>query len=152
MVRAVVAVCGIAIGVGVILPWVDARGARPRSGITHTSIAGLFRWSYETSSPLLRSFAAVVVLAGLLVLIGGLIGSRFVAAFFSLAALAAAGLWIGLNASHYNPTNLPYSDLRAGAWLTVVGGVIGLVYDFLPQRAWLADSRLTSQRRGEPPR
>jgi hypothetical protein len=30
--------------------------------------------------------------------------------------------------SHYlNPTNLPWSDLRQGAWLTIVGAVIGLV-------------------------
>ena len=129
-----VALCGIAIGVGALLPWVAARGPRPRSGITHTSVAGLFRWSYENASPFLRSFGAVVLLTGVLVLIGGLAASRVVAGFFALVALAAAGLWIGLNASHFNPTDLPYSDLLAGAWLTIAGGLVGLVGAFRLRR------------------
>jgi hypothetical protein len=94
----------------------------------------LFRWSYENSSPFLRSFGAVIVLAGFLVLVGGLVGSRFVTGLFSVLALAAAGLWIALNAKHYKPTDLPYSDLRAGAWLTVGGGLIGLISAFLLRR------------------
>jgi hypothetical protein len=123
----ITALSGIAIIVGALLPWVQARGPRPASGITHTSVAGLFRWSYEDSSPFLRSFGGAMVLAGALVVVGALIGSRFVAGLFSLVALAGAGLWIGLNASHYNPTDMPYSDLRTGAWLTVAGGVVGFV-------------------------
>jgi hypothetical protein len=128
------ALSGIAIGVGALLPWVEARGNRPRSGITHTSVAGLFRWSYENSSPFLRSFGAVVLLAGILVLLGGLAASRLLAGLFSLVALAAAGLWIGLNASRYSPTDLPYQDLRAGAWLTMVGGLVGLLSSFMLRR------------------
>jgi hypothetical protein len=128
------ALCGIAIGVGALLPWMDARGPRPQCGITHTSVAGLFRWSYENASPYLRSFGAVILLAGVLVLLGGLAASRAVTGCFSLVALSAAGLWIGLNASHYAPTELPYSDLPAGAWPAVAGGLVGLLSAFLLRR------------------
>jgi hypothetical protein len=48
----------------------------------------------------------VVVVVGILVLIGGLIASRLLAGLFSLVALAAPGLWIGLNATHYNPADI----------------------------------------------
>jgi hypothetical protein len=125
---------GIAIAAGAALTWVSARGRRPESGITRTSIAGLFHWSYQTSSPFPRSFGMVVVVAGILVVIGGLIASRFLTGLFSLIALTAAGLWIGLNATHYNPTDLPYSDLRAGAWLTIAGGLAGFISAFFLRR------------------
>jgi hypothetical protein len=69
-----------------------------------------------------------------LVLLGGLAASRAVTGCFSLVALSAAGLWIGLNASHYAPTDLPYSDLPAGAWLAVAGGLVGLLSAFLLRR------------------
>ncbi len=130
----IAALCGIAIGVGALLPWVEARGPRPASGITHTSVAGLLHWWNETTSPLLRSFGAVVLVAGVLVFLGALAAGRVVVALFSLVALAAAGLWIGLNASHYDPTDLPYSDLRVGAWLTVVGGLVALLSAFWIRR------------------
>jgi hypothetical protein len=129
---------GIAIAVGGVLPWVCARGRRPASGIAHTSVTGLFHWSYQATSPFLRSFAVVVVVAGVLVLIGGLTGSLILTALFSLAALAAAGLWIGLNATHYSPVDLPYSDLRVGAWLTMAGGLAGLISAFFLRRKVLA--------------
>ena len=128
------ALCGIAIGVGALLPWVSARGPRPASGITHTSVAGLFRWSYEDTSQFLRSFGAVVLVAGVLVFLGALAAGRLVVGLFALVALAAAGLWIGLNASHFNPTDLPFSDLRIGAWLTVVGGLVAFLSAFAIRR------------------
>jgi hypothetical protein len=123
----VAGLCGVAIGVGAVLPWVSARGLRPASGINHTSLAGLFQWTYSNSSPFLRSFGAAVLLTGILVLLSALLGSRTLVALFSLMALAAVGLWIGLDATHYNPTDMPYSDLRAGAWLTAAGGLTGLI-------------------------
>ena len=127
LVAALTALCGIAIGAGSLMDWVAARGPRPRSGIRHTSVAEAVHWSYQDSSPLLRSFGAVVLGAGLLVLIGALVGSRFVAGLFSLVAVIAAGLWYGLSASHYNPMGMPSSDLLAGFWLTAAGGVVGVV-------------------------
>ena len=129
-VSAVVLLSGLAIIAGAFLTWVDARGSRPASGITHTSITGLFHWSYQVAVPFLRSFALVVVIFGALVAVGGIAASRLLAIVFSVLALAAAGLWIGLNASHYKSVNLPYSDLRTGAWLVIAGGVIGLIASF----------------------
>jgi len=121
--------CGIAIAAGAFLSWVNARGARPASGITHTSITGLFHWSYQHSR-LLLSFAVVVAAIGVLVFLGGLVASRVLAGLFAFAALAAAGLWIGLDANHYHSSDLPYSDLRLGAWLVIGGGLIGLIGSF----------------------
>ena len=130
----IAALCGIAIAVGALLPWVEARGPRPASGITHTSIAGLFHWSYQDTDRFLRSFGLVVLVAGVLVFLGALAAGRLVVGLFALVALAAAGLWIGLNVSHYNPTDLLYSDLRIGAWLTVVGGLVALFCAFVIRR------------------
>jgi hypothetical protein len=122
-----VGLCGIAIVAGAKVGWVGARGTRPASGITGTSITGLLTWSYHATASFVSSFALVVIVAGVLVFLGGLLASRLLAALFAFVALAAAGLWIGLNASHYNAVNLPASDLRAGAWLTVAGGLIALI-------------------------
>lgn len=126
-VAVLVGLCGIAIVAGARLSWVSARGTRPASGITHTSITGLFHWSYQYCASFVGSFAFPVIMAGVLVFIGGLVASRLLAGLFSFIALAVAGLWIGLNASHYSPVNLPSSDLRTGAWLTVGGSLIGLL-------------------------
>jgi len=130
-----VVLCGIAIVVGAFLTWIDARGARPASGIRHTSITGLVHGNYQTTSSLLHSVAVVVAVAGVLVFIGGLVASRFIGVLFSLVSLAAAGLWIGLDASHYHTSDLPYSDLRVGAWLVIGGGLLGLIFSFLLRRA-----------------
>jgi hypothetical protein len=130
-----VMLCGVAIGAGAFLTWIDARGSRPASGIKHTAITGLFHWSYQYSSSFLRSFGMVLVVAGALILIGGLVASRFMAALFAVIALAVAALWVGLNASHYNSTNLPYSDLRIGAWLALGGSLIALISAFFVRRS-----------------
>lgn len=122
----IVELCGVAIAVGALLTWIDARGSRPRSGISHTSIAGLLHWSYRTAT-FSHSFGLVVLIAGAGVLVGGLLGSRFLAGLFCLIALAAAGVWIGLNATHYSPASLRYNDLQIGAWLTIVGAVVGQI-------------------------
>jgi len=130
-----VALCGIAIAVGAFLNWVIARGARPASGINHTAITGLFHWNYQHVSSFLSSFGMVLAVAGALVLIGGLAASRFLAALFAVVALAGAGLWIGLDASHFHSSDLPYSDLRLGAWLAIGGGLIALISAFFLRRS-----------------
>jgi len=127
---ALVLLCGLAIIAGAFLTWVGARGPRPASGIAHTSITGLFQWSYQVSAPFLRSFALAVVVCGVLAAVGALAASRLLASLFLVLGLTAAGLWIGLNASHYHAVDLPYSDLRIGAWLVISGGLIGLVASF----------------------
>lgn len=119
--------CGVAIAAGAFFGWIDAKGARPASGVKHTSITGLFHWSFQNSSSFLRSFGMVLAVVGVLVLIGGLIASRFMAALFAVIALAVAVLWIGLDASRYHTTDLPYSDLRVGAWLAIGGSLLALI-------------------------
>jgi hypothetical protein len=129
----IVMIGGVAIAVGALLPWVAARGARPASGIGHTSIAKMFRWSYETSS-FVGSFGLVLLVAGVLVLVSGLLAARVAAAVFSFIALVVAGLWIALNANHFNPVDMPYSELRVGAWLAIGGGLVGLIGAFFLRR------------------
>ena len=132
-----VLLCGLAIVAGALLTWINGRGRRPASGITHTSITGLFHWSYQATASFLHSFALAVVVCGALVVIGALVASRLVAGLFSLLALAAAGLWIALNAKHYQATNLPFSNLRIGAWLVIGGGLIGFIASFAMRRSRL---------------
>ena len=129
-VAVLVALCGLAIAGGSALTWISARGRRPSSGIRHTAISAVLHWTYQPTGLFTHSFAMVILVAGALVFVGGLFGSRLLAGLFSLVALAASGAWIGLNASHYSPVNLPYSDLRLGAWLAVGGGLIGLISSF----------------------
>ena len=134
MVAIIIALCGIAISVGSIQTWVGASGQRPGSGIQHTAVAGLLHWRYQTTSTFSSSFAMVVIVAGGLVFIGGLLASQEFASLFSFIALAAAGLWIWLNATRYNPIDLRYSDLRLGAWLVVAGSFVGLMSSFFVRR------------------
>lgn len=122
-----VGLCGVAIVAGARLSWISARGTRPASGINETSVTGLLHWSYQPCHTFVESFSFAVIVAGVGVVIGGLVASRLLAALFSFLAIAAAGLWIGLNATHYSPTTLSYADLRVGAWLTIGGAVIGLI-------------------------
>ena len=140
LVVALVTLCGLAITAGAALPWIKARGSRPASGITHTSLVGLRHLTY-THSATSTSFAVAVAAAGILLVVSGLVASRVLAGVLSVIALAAAGSWIWLNARHYNPTDLRYNDLRVGAWLTIVGGVIAvLAIWWLRRKDSLADS------------
>ncbi|HUZ54235.1 MAG TPA: hypothetical protein VMU94_17130 [Streptosporangiaceae bacterium] len=136
-VAVLVALCGIAIAAGSVLTWTSARGHRPSSGIRHTAISGVLHWTYQSTGLFTHSFAMVVLVAGALVIVGGVFASRLLAGLFSLVALAASGAWIGLNARHYSPVNLPYSDLRLGAWLAVGGSLIGLLSSFFMRRRTL---------------
>ncbi len=129
-VSVLIALCGIAISAGSIQTWVVARGSRPTSGIEHTAVAGALHWRYQSTSTFSSSFAIVVIVAGALVFIGGVLASQQFASMFSFIALAASGVWIGLNATHFSPVSLPYTDLRLGAWLTVAASLIGLMSSF----------------------
>jgi len=126
LVAGLITLCGGAIAAGAALPWVDADGTRPASGITHTAFGGLRHLTYAHSA-VATSFAVVVATAGALVFVGGLAASRLLTGSFSVIALATAALWIYLNAHHYRPTDLRYNDLRLGAWLTIAGGLIAAV-------------------------
>jgi hypothetical protein len=130
VVATIVALCGLAVAIGAIEPWIGARGRRPASGIQHTAIAGVLHWNYQHTASFDRSFAVVVVVAGALLFVAGVVASEVAASLFSFIALAAAGVWIGLNVSNYSPVNLPYTDLRPGAWLVIGGSLIGLLCSF----------------------
>ena len=74
-----VGLCGIAIVWGGRLGWVSARGARPASGINETSVTGLLTWSYKPCQSFVQSFSFAVIVAGVLVFVGGLLASRLMA-------------------------------------------------------------------------
>lgn len=122
-----ISLCGIAIAVGAVLSWVRARGARPASGMNHAALSGLLHWSQAYTSSFLRSFGFAVVIAGVLVFVGGVFGSRVAAGLFSLVALAASILWVVLEATKYSSVGFPFSDLRIGALLTIAASLLALV-------------------------
>jgi hypothetical protein len=130
LVCVLVVLCGAAIIAGTRLGWVTASGRRPASGISDTSLTGLQHWSYEASSSYFTSFSFAILAAGALVVLAGVLASTFLATLFSFIALVGAGLWIGLNATHFSLVSLTSADLRIGAWLTIGGGLLGLVSSF----------------------
>lgn len=144
-VAAVAALCGAATAVGGLLTWVTARGPRPGLGMNHTSLARMLVWNYANGGSFWKSAGFAVLVLGVLIVIGALAGLRTLVVIAALLALGAAGMWIGLVVSHYNspalpnlhyanPADLPWSDLRAGAWLTILGAVLGLVSAFWLRR------------------
>ena len=134
LVAALITLCGIAISVGSIQTWVSARGPLPSSGIQHTAVAGVLHWRYQSTSIFSSSFAMVVIVAGALVFVGGVLASQQFASLFSVIALAAAGVWLGLDATRYSPSDLRYTDLRIGAWIVGAGSLIGLMSSFFVRR------------------
>ena len=118
--------CGIAIGVGSESSWIRARGARPAAGITHAAITSVLHWSLQPTGSYLKSFAFAIVIAAALVFLGGVFGSRVVSGIFAAVALAAAIIWLALEAGKYSKVDLPFSDLRIGALLTGGAALIAL--------------------------
>ncbi len=144
-VAAFTAVCGAATAIGSLLTWVSAHGARPGMGMLHTSLAQMLVYTYAVAS-FWGSVAFVVLILGAAMVAGALTGVRTLAVLAGLLALAASGMWIGLVVHHFNmpdlpnshylnPANLPWADLRAGAWLTLTGAALGLVSAFWLRRA-----------------
>jgi LPXTG-motif cell wall-anchored protein len=111
----------------------------------HTSFSQMLVYSFANVNPFWKSAGFVLLALGVLMAIGALAGLRTLTVLAALLALAAAGMWIGLIEHHYNtpnqpnahylnPANLPWSDLRAGAWLTIAGAVLALLSAFLLRR------------------
>jgi hypothetical protein len=133
--------CGAAIAIGSFLTWVSVRGPRPRLGMDHTSFPQMLVYSFANGSPFWKSAGFVMLVLGVLTVIGALTGLRTLTVLATLLALAVAGMWIGLTVHHYNapdlpnahyanPVNLPWSDLREGAWLAIAGATGGLLSAF----------------------
>jgi hypothetical protein len=139
------ALCGVAIAAGGLLTWVNAHGARPSTGMDHTSFREMLVYSFANGNPFWKSTGFVVLVLAAAMVIGALAGLRTLTVLAAVLALAAAGMWIGLIVHHYNtpnlpiahyliPASLPWSDLRAGAWLTIAGAVLGLLSAFWLRR------------------
>jgi cobalamin synthase len=107
----------------------------------HTSFPQMLVYTFANGSPFWKSAGIAVLVLGVLMVIGALAGLRTLTVLAALLALAVAGMWTGLVVHHYNtpnlpnlhyanPANLPWSDLREGAWLTIAGAVLGLVSAF----------------------
>jgi hypothetical protein len=122
-----IALCGIAIAIGSELVWIKAGHGQSATGITHTSLAGLQHWSDQHTNLFVKSFAIVIVIAGVLVIVGGLFGWVVPAALFSAIALVAGGLWLGLYFSQHSSVSFQFSDLGDGALLTAAGSLLALI-------------------------
>ncbi len=144
-VAAFTALCGAAAAIGSLLTWVSARGARPAMGMGHTSLARMLTYSFADVTSFWKSAAFAVLILGASMVIGALAGIRTLAVLAGLLALAGAGMWTGLVVHHFNtpglpnshylnPANLPWADLRAGAWLTIIGAAGGLISAFWLRR------------------
>lgn len=136
---------GVLVMAGALLTWLSARGPRPATGMTHTSLSRMLDFTYTATGSFWTSAAFAVVVLGFLVVIGGLAGLRTLTVIAALLTLAASGMWIGVVVHHFNtptlpnvhyanPLNLPWSDLRAGAWLTISAAALGLISAFWLRR------------------
>jgi hypothetical protein len=136
---------GVTVMAGALLTWLSARGPRPATGMTHTSLSRMLVYTYTATGSFWTSAASAVLVLGFLLVIGGLAGLRTLSVITALLTLAASGMWIGVVVHHYNtpslpnvhyanPLNLPWSDLRAGAWLTISAAALGLISAFWLRR------------------
>lgn len=148
-VAAFTALCGAATAIGSLLTWVNAHGPRPAMGMGHTSLARMLVYAFAGVDSFWRSAGFAILILGAAMVIGALAGVRTLAVLAGLLALAAAGMWTGLvihhfntpglpNSHYLNPANLPWADLREGAWLTIIGAAGGLASAFWLRRK-LAD-------------
>jgi hypothetical protein len=136
-------VCGGAVAIGGLLTWVGARGPRPAMGLDHTSFSQMLVYTLATRTPSVRSVGFALLVLGFAMVIGALSGLRILTALAALVALAAGGMWLALVVHHFNapqqpnsysldPAHLPWSQLRAGAWLTLGGALVGLLSTLVP--------------------
>lgn len=144
-VAAFTALCGAATAIGSLLTWLSAHGTRPAMGMGHTSLPRMLVYSFTGVNSFWESAAFAVLILGVPVVIGARAGARTLAVLAGLLALAAAGMWTGLVVHHFNtpglanshylnPANLPWAELREGAWLTITGAAGGLISAFWLRR------------------
>ena len=99
-------------------------------GMAHTSFSRMLVYTLAPRTPYVKSVGFAFLVLGIAMVIGALSGLRILTALSAVVALAVGGMWIGLVVHHYNtpqlpnsysldPAHLPWSALRAGAWLTL---------------------------------
>jgi hypothetical protein len=136
-------VCGGASATGGLLTWVTATGPRPTMGMDHTSFSRMLVYTLAPRTPYVKSVVFAFLVLGIAMVIGALSGLRILTALSAVVALAVGGMWIGLVVHHYNtpqlpnsysldPAHLPWSALRAGAWLTLGSASFGLLSTLVP--------------------
>lgn len=134
---------GAAIIVSSFVTWINGRGGRPGTGVTHTSIAELFRWTWRNNIGFGTSVGLVLLILGILAVIGAIVASRIALLVASFLAFVVSFMWGARMISHYNDAGLwpvrSWGDLRQGAYLGVIGAISGVVSSF-----WLRMSRFTA--------
>lgn len=122
---------GAAIIVSSFVTWIDGRGERPGTDVTHTSVAKLFRWTWRNNVGFGTSVGLVLLILGILVVVGALGGSRVALFVLSLLAFVVSFMWGARMISYYNDAGLwpvrSWSDLRQGAYLGIIGSIVGVV-------------------------
>jgi len=122
---------------GSALSWIGAEGMRPVLGISQTSLSKMLVYSYVNAESYTKSAGFAVLLLGAVLFISAAFGIRTFVALSAVLTLAAGDMWIGLVVHNFNTpdlpnihyvisANLPWADLRIGAWLTLGGAVLGL--------------------------
>jgi hypothetical protein len=100
-------------------------------------------YTLATRAPYVRSVGFVLLVLGISIVIGALSGLRILTGLSAIVALATGCMWIGLVVHHFNtpqlpnsyaldPAHLPWSALRAGAWLTLGGAFLALLSTLVP--------------------
>lgn len=120
------AIGGLVAILGCVLPWVRARDTRPELDLTKTAASSFGDWGFVATDSFPSSAAMVVLVAGLLTTVGAMARSWLLTVAASILALAIGGLWLGLAASAHKGVDLPWTDLRAGALLGIVGATLAL--------------------------
>lgn len=141
-VRVPVVVVGMLSGAAIIVSgfvtWINGRGKRPGTGVTHTSVAGLFRWTWRNNVGFGTSVGLVLLILGILVVISAFVGSRLTVFVASFLAFVVAVMWGARMISYYNDAGLwpvrSWSDLRQGAYLGIIGAIVGVLSSFWLRR------------------
>lgn len=125
---------GAAVIVSSFVTWINGRGDRPSTGVSHTSVAELFQWTWRNNVGFGTSVGLVLLVLGILVVIGAIVGSRVAVLVAALLAFVISFMWGARMISYYNDAGLwpvrSWGDLRQGAYLGIVGAIVGVLSSF----------------------
>jgi hypothetical protein len=117
--RFLVIVSGAAVAYGGFMPWLDDLKASelPLRNIVSGQLRGAGGWT--------SSLAVVLVIAAVLIVLGGLVDSRIAVFLGLLVGLAAAGGWLAQLVIHR--PGLTATDFGNGYWITAAGLMLSLL-------------------------